>query len=226
MKYHRSNIPVFESEYDALSTLLPGSTGEYKLLKIEKPFHHTNGRVKKYEIADLVKKLRIPTKRGISRAYNEACAHHDLVSDVSVPEIKGIIHTPEECSLILHYLSGDALSLFLRDETLTPEMLDMVGMELGKLFALRYLHGDLTSYHILMNHHPSFIDLEKTRRYDRREFFPQLEEEWLGFIQSTQGKRWRLPFSKEQEEIIFEGVRKNLDDKETLRRLEKLVLSE
>jgi serine/threonine-protein kinase RIO1 len=102
--------------------------------------------------------------------------------------------------------------------------LKLVGTELGKMFEHGFLHGDLTSYHILVNGKVHIFDLETTRKYNGDEFFNRLAIEWEGFINSTQGRRWKIPFNKEQEEIVFESVRENITTRPTIKVLEKVVM--
>jgi len=51
-----------------------------------------------------------------------------------------------------------------------------------------------------------------------------LVKEWRKFIDSTQGRRWKIPFSKEQEEMVLEGVQETLSNRKTREVLEKIVL--
>src|SRR3989338_1262306 len=220
MKYQH---PTYKSELEALQTLV--GLPELRTERIDKPFHH-KGRVRFYPGTELAKKYRGNNPRAVTRTYNEANAHVDLGRiGVNIPQLFGILQSDEECSLFLQYIDSDPLtSLMVSSDPNLPQHLVSAGRELGKMFEYGFLHGDLTSYHILTNGKTYLFDLETTRQFQGDEFYSNLVKEWRKFIDSTQGRRWKIPFSKEQEEMVLEGVQETLSNRKTREVLEKIVL--
>jgi len=220
MKYQH---PRYTSELEALQAIV--GLPELRTERIDKPFHH-NERVRVYHGIKIAKKYRSNHPRAVSRTYNEANAHVDLDRiGVKVPQLFGILHSDEECSLFLQYIDPEPLtSLMISSDSSLPQCLVSAGRELGKMFDYGFLHGDLTSYHILTNGQTYLFDLETTRQFLGDEFYRRLIKEWTKFIDSTQGRRWKIPFSKEQEEMVFEGVRETLSNRKTQEVLENIVL--
>lgn len=221
MKYlHRK----YTSETEALQELV--GTQEIKSERINKPFHHKD-RVRVYPETGIAKKYRGCSPNAISKTYKEANAHCNLKKiEVNVPKVFGILHSHSECSLFLEYIDSVPLTSLLvsADPDLSKNLIS-TGKELGKMFEHNYLHGDLTSYHIFTNGQIYLFDLERTRKFSNYEFHVKLVKEWKGFIDSTQGRRWKIQFNKEQEEMVFEGVKKTLENKETKKILENIILN-
>ena len=222
MKHHHI---IYTSEREALQEIVGFHNANTNSERINKPFHHKE-RVRVYAGTELVKKYRRNHPRAVNKTYNEANAHVDLsMMGVNIPRLYGIIHSDEECSLLMEYIESKPLTHFLvSSDPDLPQLLVSTGIELGKLFEHEFLHGDLTSYHILTNGKTYLFDLETTRRYDKNEFHNRLVKEWKKFIDSTQGRRWRIPLTKEQEEMVFEGVRETLENKKTRDILERIVM--
>ncbi len=220
MKYKH---PKYASELEALQAIV--GFPELRSEKIDKPFHH-NERVRVYHGTDIVKKYRSNHPRSVSKTHNEANAHVDLDRiGINVPQLFGILHSDQECSLFLQYIDSEPLtSLIVSSDSSLPQHLISTGRELGKMFNYGFLHGDLTSYHILINGQTYLVDLESTRQFQGDEFYRKLVKEWTKFIDSTQGRRWKIPFSKKQEEMVFEGVRETLSNRKTREVLESIVL--
>lgn len=220
----KHEIPRYASEAEALQAI--AGIPELETERIVKQFHHKE-RVRVYTGIDIAKKYRSNNPRAIGRTYNEASAHFDLGRlGVNVPNVFCILHTDKECSLLLQYIHSEPLTaLMIAADSSLPQHLVSVGRELGKLFENGFLHGDLTSYHILTNGTTYLFDLEKTKLFRGEDFHRLLVYEWRGFIDSTQGNRWKVPFSKEQEEMVLEGVLENLSGNQTRRVLETLVLT-
>ncbi len=214
--------PIYTSESEALQAIV--GLSELQNERINKPFHHKE-RVRVYSGTELVKKYRGTHPRAINKTYKEANAHVDLEKlGVNVPQLFGILHSDEECSLFMKYIESDPLtSLMISSDPSLPQQLILTGRELGKMFEHGFLHGDLTSYHVLTNGQTYLFDLETTKQFQGDEFYSRLIKEWEGFIDSTQGRRWVFPFSREQEEMVFEGVRETLENKKTRKVLENII---
>jgi len=221
MKYAHEK---YYSEKEALRKIL--GTTDVISENIIKPYHHKD-RVKVYPGFDVAKKYRSASPRSIQKTHLEANAHKNLEKiDVNSPKLYGILHNEEECSIFMEYIKSIPLtSLMVDNSAELPRVLNQTGAELGKLFENRYLHGDLTSYHVFVNGVVHLFDLETTRKFGADDFYFRLKKEWVGFISSKQGRRWNIPFSKEQEEMIFEGARAYLSDAKTKDILEHLVMN-
>lgn len=220
MKYQ---YPKYTSEPELLQAVVGFS--ELKTEKINKPFHHQK-RVRVYPGTEIVKKYRNNNPRAVNKTYNEANAHISLDKiGVNTPKLFGILHSNKECSLFMQYIKYNPLtSLIISSDSSLSQNLVSAGRELGKMFEYGFLHGDLTSYHILANNQIYIIDLETTKQFRKDEFYKKLGKEWEKFIDSTQGSRWRILFSKEQEEMVFEGVRETLSNRKTREVLENIIL--
>ncbi|MBU4069585.1 MAG: hypothetical protein KJ646_01235 [Nanoarchaeota archaeon] len=220
MKYQHLK---YASEPELLQAVVGFS--ELKTERINKPFHHQK-RVRIYPGTEIVKKYRSNNPRAINKTYREANAHISLDKiGVNVPKLFGILHSDKECSLFMQYIKYNPLtSLIISSDSNLPQNLVLAGRELGKMFEYGFLHGDLTSYHILASNQIYVIDLEATRQFQKDEFHKKLIKEWEKFIDSTQGKRWRILFSKEQEEMVFEGVQQTLSNRKTREVLENIIL--
>jgi len=198
---------------------------ELKTERIDKPFHHQK-RVRVYPGTEIVKKYRSNHPRAVNKTYSEANAYVNLNRiGVNTPQLFGILHSDEECSLFMQYIKSNPLtSLMVSSDSNLPQHLVSAGRELGKMFEYGFLHGDLTSYHILTDKQTCIIDLESTKQFQRDGFYKGLAKEWEKFIDSSQGGRWRISFSKEQEEMVFEGVLETLSNIKTREVLGNVVL--
>ena len=213
---------IYHSEKQALTELV----GEQIIPeKIKREYHHKD-RVVMYPGTGIAKKIRPATERCFLKSVNEANAHVDLkMMGVNVPEIYGIIKSEEENSILTEYIEADTLMHLMHVQS--PEAdkhIARVGDFIGKMYENKFLHGDLVSYHVFANGATYIFDFESTQRFNHEDFFLRLPGEWKRFVGSTQGRRWYVPFIREQEEILFESARKNMSRGRTLDVIESVLL--